>query len=165
MIVEGPVYERKDRVRRVARRIGDLLSAISPRRGFPESTPPHRIGVLLQWGIGDAVLALPLLQGLHRSHPEASIELIGKPWLAELFAGEAWLNRTHLLVPPWTKHQGKYRIWEKDWRRFARQLRVVRRTRFDLLIGIRFDPREVLQLRLLTRGRPRGSAVRADATG
>ncbi len=165
MIVEGPVYERKDRVRRVARRIGDLLSAISPRRGFPESTPPHRIGVLLQWGIGDAVLTLPLLQGLHLAHPEASIELIGKPWLAELFAGEAWLNRTHLLVPPWTKHQGKYRIWEKDWRRFARQLRVVRRTRFDLLIGIRFDPREVLQLRLLTRGRPRGSAVRADATG
>ncbi len=149
MMVEGSVYERKDRVRRVARRVGDLLSAISPRRGSPESPPPHRIGVLLQWGIGDAVLTLPLLQGLHRAHPEASIELIGQPWLAGLFAGEAWLNRTHLLVPPWTKRQGKYRIWEKDWRRFARQLRVVRRTRFDLLIGIRFDPREVLHLRLL----------------
>ncbi len=52
-------------------------------------------------------------------------------------------------MPLWTKYQGKYRIWEKDWRRFARQLREVRRMRFDLLIGIRFDPREVLQLRLL----------------
>ena len=149
MMIEGSVYDGKDRVRRVARRVGDLLSGISPRRGSPESAPPRRIGVLLQWGIGDAVLALPLLRGLREAYPEASIELVGKPWLAELFAGEACADRTHLLVPPWTKYQGKYRIWEKDWRRFARQLLEVRRTHFDLLIGIRFDLREVLQLRLL----------------
>ncbi len=156
-MIEESVYERKGRVRRrLAHCVGDLLSAFSPRFGSAESKPPHCIGVLLQWGIGDAVLTLPLLQGLHRAYPEASIELIGEPWLAELFAGEPWLNRTHLLVPPWTNRQGKYRIWEKNWWRFAGQLRVARRLRFNLLIGIRFDPREVLQLRLLNAGETAG---------
>ena len=149
MAPRAPIVHRKARARRLARVVGDTLSFVSPRRATPAPGPPQRIGVLLQWGIGDAVLALPLLQGLAEAFPGASIELIGKPWLADLFRGEACVGRTHLLVPPWTKFRAKYRIWETDWGRFAAQLRVVRRTRFDLLISVRFDPRETFQLRML----------------
>jgi len=103
----------------------------------------------LQWGIGDAVSALPLLTALRRKFPAASLELIGKSWLDDLFAGTSLCGRTHVLVPPWTKYSGKYRFWRSDWRRFARQLLSLRRETFDWLISIRYDPREVLQLRIL----------------
>jgi len=112
-----------------------------------------RIGVMLQWGVGDAVLALPLLRGLARAYPDASIELLGKPWLAELFSGEPWLGTTHPLVPPWTRPFGKYRLWQQAWWHFAAQLRRLQRIRFDLLVGVRLDPRETIQLRLLNSER------------
>jgi len=127
---------------------------------------PARIGVILQWGIGDAVLAIPLLSALRKRYPSASIELIGKPWLSDLFKATGWCDRAHHLVPPWTNYSGKYRIWKPEWRRFARQFRNVRRERFDWLIGIRHDPREVLQIRLMNAaskiGFGGGSAVGLD---
>jgi ADP-heptose:LPS heptosyltransferase len=134
----------------------DPLSRLTPRREATNASVPRRIGVLLQWGIGDAVLALPLLNGLSESFPGASIELIGKPWLRDLFAGERWLAATHELVPPWTKRQAKYRLWNGEWWRYARKLRAMRKVRFDLLIGTRYDPREVLQLGLLNAARTAG---------
>lgn len=143
------VYQRRAGLRRAVRGIADVLSRVSPRHLNPLPGPPARIGVFLQWGIGDAILALPLLEGLRITYPEASIELIGKPWLADLFDGEAYVDRTHVLVPPWTKYHGKYRIWEAAWQRFARQLWALRWIQFDLLISLRLDPREVIQLRLL----------------
>jgi ADP-heptose:LPS heptosyltransferase len=95
------------------------------------------------------VLALPLLTALRRKFPAANLELIGKSWLDDLFAGTSLCDRSHLLVPPWTRYSGKYRLWESDWRRFTRQLLELRRERFDWLISIRYDPREVLELRIL----------------
>ncbi|HYB90845.1 MAG TPA: glycosyltransferase family 9 protein [Candidatus Binataceae bacterium] len=139
-----------------SKRLLNLLSRITPRRAASEGSL-RRIGVLLQWGIGDAVLALPLLEGLAQSFSGASIEPIGKPWLAELFADEKWLGRTHQLVPPWTAYRGKYRIWTQPWRRFRAELSAIRNIRFDLLIGVRLDPRETVQLRLLSAGRSAGT--------
>jgi heptosyltransferase-2 len=77
------------------------------------------------------------------------IELIGKPWLAELFAGEGCCDRTHLLVPPWTAYFGKYPVAPRIWRNYWAQLQAVRQHHFDWLISARFDPRESAQLRLL----------------
>jgi ADP-heptose:LPS heptosyltransferase len=136
----------------------DPVARLTPRRSRPAFEHPRRIGVLLQWGIGDAVLAVPLLNGLARAYPGASIEVIGKPWLADLFAGEPWLGATHELVPPWTRPFGKYRLWDRAWRRFAAQLFALRRIRFDLLVGVRLDPRETFQLRLLNAARTAGVA-------
>lgn len=137
-------------LRRAARRVADALSLLSPK--LQPLTPRHliyRIGVFAQWGIGDAVLSLPLIQGLKDAFPQADIDLIGKPWLADLFSGEPAVGGVKVLVPPWTKYAGKYRIWEPEWRTFARQLGALRREHYDLLVGLRFDVREVLQLRLL----------------
>ena len=110
---------------------------------------PKRIGVLAQWGIGDAVLAMPLLRGLRARYPEASLELLGKNWLPDLFKDTNLCDATHRLVPPWTKYSGKYRFWDSDWRRFRGELRALKETSFDWLVSIRHDPREILQLRML----------------
>ena len=116
--------------------------------GESRSTP-KRIGVFAQWGIGDAVLAMPLLMGLRARFPEASLELLGKGWLDDLFKDTGLCDVAHRLVPPWTKYSGKYKVWDSDWRRFARELRTVGGVPFDWLVSVRHDPREILQLRAL----------------
>ncbi len=109
-----------------------------------------KIGVIQQWGIGDAILAQPLLAGLRKRWPKASIELIGKPWLNDLFVDTGLCDQVHVLVPPWTQYTGKYRFWKKEWRVFLQQLRALRTHSWDLLISIRHDPRELMQLALLS---------------
>lgn len=153
----GVIASRLAKLRR-SKAVLDWIARMTPRRVSSASGNPRRIGVLLQWGIGDAVLALPLLSGLARSYPAASIELIGKPWLADLFGGEPWLGATHELVPPWSKPSRKYRLWDSSWRRYLVQLLALRKLRFDLLVGLRLDPREIFQLRLLRAGRTVGVA-------
>ena len=120
------------------------------QRGERKSPSPRRIGIFSQWGIGDAVLATPLLTSLRRAYPDARIELIGKPWLADLFGDSALCDRVHSLVPPWTRYSNKYRVWESDCRRFARQLHAMGREPFDWLVSLRHDPREIWQLRQLS---------------
>jgi ADP-heptose:LPS heptosyltransferase len=132
--------------------VGYLLnaaSAITPRVRGSDFEKPNRIGVLSQWGIGDAVLLLPLLRGLRNSFPLASLELIGKAWLPQLLANENCCDRTHLLVPPWTAYVRKYRPTFSQISSYWSQIRSLRREQFDWLISARFDPREVVQLRLL----------------
>ena len=142
-------YSRHLTNERFAGRVADFLSLFSPRSRQASEVNPQRIGVLAQWGIGDAVLLLPLLRGLKQACPHASLELIGKPWLSDLFAGEGFCDRTHTLVPPWTSYTSKYRILSKPWWVFITQTAEVRRHNFDWLISVRFDLREILQLRLL----------------
>jgi len=150
------VYAAESKARDKLRRLADIFSMISPKREKEAITKPLRIGVLLQWGIGDSVLALPLLQGLYEAYPEASIEVIGHPWLADLFIGEPWFDHLHVLVPPWTNYDKKYLFWKKEWRQFIRQLNILRRIRFDLVIGLRLDPRELLQFRFINAKKTAG---------
>lgn len=137
----------KRRIGDLARATLDLVARLTPRR--PGPSPRRRIGVFLYWGIGDAVLGLPLLQALRDAYPEAHITAFGKPWLAELFGDEALFDAYIELVPPWTRHRGKYRVWDGEWRRFIGMVRQLRRQSFDLLISPRPDPREVVMARLL----------------
>lgn len=129
------------------RRWLDPLSALSPRRRTGGS--PRRIGVLLQWGIGDAVTTLPLLGALHDRWPDAALELIGKPFLDDLLGAEPGVAACHPLVPPWVRFSGKYRLWDSEWRRYGGELVRLRGRGFDLLVAPRFDARDVLQARLL----------------
>ena len=154
--LEVPVVRAKLSLQRRARAVFDALSTMSPRRPDRRDAVPARIGVLLQWGIGDAVLAQPLLQGLRNAFPDTSIEVIGKPWLSDLFSGETFVDRVHTLIPPWTRYTGKYRLWEKDWRDYMRSVGRLRSIGFDALVALRFDPRENFQLRLLEAQRTYG---------
>jgi ADP-heptose:LPS heptosyltransferase len=123
----------------------DLAASATPRR--TSTSARRRIGVFLFWGIGDAVLTTPFLRALRAQYPDASIEAIGKPWLAELFGDERLFDAYHRLVPPWTRHRGKYRLWSPDWRHFIAAARAL--PRFDLVVSLRPDRRETLLARLL----------------
>jgi ADP-heptose:LPS heptosyltransferase len=142
-------YERRLKKTTIIGKLADFVSLLTPRlrRKVPEQV--RRIGVIVQWGIGDAVLLLPLLRGLREAYPRATIELVGKPWLSELFAGEACCDRVHLLVPPWVAYEKKYAPSRDVWIAYVKQIRLLRTQTFDWLISTRFDPREALQLRLL----------------
>ncbi|MBF0509191.1 MAG: glycosyltransferase family 9 protein [Deltaproteobacteria bacterium] len=145
----------KDRARRyhLAGRLADILSLFSLK-----SRPGHdlhldwsamrRVGILCQWGLGDAVLTTPLLRALRRV-TAANLELIGKPWLRELFPIHGLCDQVHELVPPWTQTKHKYRLWQPVWVRYARQLTNLWSSSFDLLIGLRYDPREIIQMRMI----------------
>ncbi|HTP83840.1 MAG TPA: glycosyltransferase family 9 protein [Alphaproteobacteria bacterium] len=129
-------------------RVGlDALSVLTPRRR--RRSPRATIGVFLLWGIGDAVLTTPFLHALRKCYPDARIVALGKPWLSELFGDEAVFDEFVTLVPPWTRHSGKYRLWSREWRDFARAAAAVRRMSFDLLVSLRPDPRETALGRLL----------------
>jgi ADP-heptose:LPS heptosyltransferase len=130
-----------------SRRLLNLLAALTPigRR----ASPRRRIGVLLTWGIGDAVMMLPFLQALRQTYPDAEIVGLGHPWLPDLFAEEGLFDCCQTLVPPWTRHSGKYRLWSAEWRRFAARVLAFRRAPFDLLASLRPDPRDAILARAL----------------
>ncbi len=133
-------------------RVGSVLttiSLVSPRIRSRAINKPSRIGIFCQWGVGDAVLLLPLLRGLRTAFPDASLELIGKAWLGVLFANEDCCDRTHTLVPPWTAYSKKYRPTFGQIKSYLSQISGLRKESFDWLISARFDPREILQTRLL----------------
>jgi ADP-heptose:LPS heptosyltransferase len=145
----GEVYRQRLKKESIARRVVNALSLATARLPRFRIREPRRIALLCQWGVGDAVLLLPLLRALRRTFPDASIELIGKPWLGELFVDENCCDRTYVLVPPWTAYFRKYRQPMSIIIGYFNQLRHIRKESFDWLISARFDPREILQLRLL----------------
>jgi len=151
----GISFYKKNRYRfyRYAISILNLLSFTSKRSGYPRNvkidwTSIQRIGVFCQWGIGDAVLMTPLLRTL-RNVSTAKIQLIGKPCLRELFMKTGMCDHVHICFPPWTRVKNKYLFWQTDWWKYIKKFQRLRCTPFDLLISIRYDPREILQLRLL----------------
>ena len=109
---------------------------------------PKRIGVFLHWGIGDAVQMLPFLRALRGFYPDARITALGPAWIDDVFAGQGLFDARADLSPPWARHHGAPRS-RGAWRRFAGQLAALRRTEFDVLTGIRPDPREAILARLL----------------
>ena len=146
-------FERRAKSEQIAKRTLDALARCFPdrRRQWESFVLPEkpRIGILLQWGIGDAVMTLPLLAGLRESLPEARIEILGKPWLDDLFGGTGLYDNAHTLVPPWTRYTGKYRVGRGAWRRYFAELKSARQHRFDLVVSCRYDARDALQLSLL----------------
>lgn len=139
------------------RRVLDRLARLTRRRPPPDpAAPPRRIGVLLLWGIGDAILAQPLLGALRARWPDARIEAIGRPFLPALLGPDAGVDACRPLIAPWIAHRGKYKIWTRPWRAFRQQLRDLAATPYDLLITLRLDPRETLLLRWIGAGKIAG---------
>jgi len=138
------------------RTVFNALAAITPRR--KSISPRNRIGVFLFWGLGDAVLTTPFLKALRAAYPHAHIEAIGKPWLADLFGDEGLFDSFRTLVPPWTKHTQKYRLWSPEWRDFAATVCNISES-YDLLVSLRPDPREAALARCMTSAEFAGYAA------
>lgn len=141
----------KLRTERVLARVFDALSYLDRggRCRQMDLVQCKRIGVLLPWGIGDAVLAVPLLKALGEVNPHIGVDILGKKWLGELFPDESWYRESKELVVPWTKYQRKYRVWTKEWWIFWKQIRRIRNEQYDLIVSLRYDVRDNVLLRML----------------
>ncbi len=51
-----------------------------------------RIAVFVPGWVGDAAMATPALRALRRRYPAASITAVGKPYVADVFAGGDWFD-------------------------------------------------------------------------
>lgn len=96
------------------------------------------------WGLGDLVIATPFLQA---ARERFQVTLVAKPYAVDLGA-RFWPEVTVIpYVAPWTAFQGKYRLWKWPWRETARLWRRLSRSRFDVGLSARWDPRDHFMLR------------------
>ena len=132
--------------KRLAIRLFDATSPIwrwaIKSNGAADPTAPERITVLAFWGIGDAILLTPLLRALKRRHPNATIELIGKPFLRDIFAHDRCVDEITVYAPPWTAPTGKYRFWSRKYINLIRWLAKRRSKKSDWIVTTRGDIRE-----------------------
>lgn len=93
--------------------------------GLMHRTPPQRILVRAPNWIGDAVMCEPALRGLRSLFPAAEVAMLGKPLIAELFAGYAGLDRV-VVYDEKGAHAGLGGKWSLSG--------FLRRQRFDLAV-------------------------------
>lgn len=105
-----------------------------------------KIGILLQWGIGDSVIASKLIFLIKKKYPHAKIFIIGKEFNKDIYSYQ-FSNITFLdMIPPWTNKTNKYNFFSDKYFNYFKKLNKIKKIKFDLLISPRFDFRDNLQL-------------------
>ena len=74
-------------------------------------SPPAKLLIRATNWVGDAVMSLPALRLVRARFPEAHIAVLAKPWVADLYGRETWLNE----VIPYTPTPGRG-DWAAKWR-------------------------------------------------
>jgi len=72
---------------------------------------PHKLLIRATNWVGDAVMSLPALRMVRARFPQAHIAVLAKPWVADLYGRETWLNE----VIPYTPRPGPG-DWGAKWR-------------------------------------------------
>jgi len=147
-----------------ARRLLDFLSRFDlfyRARNIPSDLNPKHIVIPLLWGLGDGVLALPLIQALKARWPDAQIDILAKPFLGDILMPEG-VNLWPVHAP-WTAAQDKYLFWRAPWRKIFATIGRLRSTPIDLWINLRCDPREMLFARACRPGHILGFAAAGGA--
>lgn len=75
--------------------------------------------------VGDAVMAIPALEAIRKRWPEAEIAMLARPWVADIYRGQAYIDRL-MMYDRRQQHRG---FWGRE--RFARELR---REKFDVAV-------------------------------
>jgi heptosyltransferase-2 len=75
--------------------------------------------------VGDAVMAIPALQAIRMRRPDAEIVVLARPWVADLYSGQGYVDRTIVY-----DRDGQHRGF-RGRERLAAQLR---REKFDVAI-------------------------------
>ena len=107
----------------------------------PRTAPPGTFLVVEPWGIGDVVVATPMLASLRAAFPSARITLLGKPYASELLANSGLVDDVVSFDFPWTAFTGKYRLSRYEVRAFDDLFRGLRRRDFDVSLDARRDIR------------------------
>jgi ADP-heptose:LPS heptosyltransferase len=118
-----------------------LAFAPRPRAASSATFPPRRILVIELWGIGDVILATPLLAELRDRFPGAEITLLAKPHARELLAGSGLVDEVIAFDFPWTAFSEKYAPRRYDPSRFRELFRDLRARSFDVSLDARRDLR------------------------
>lgn len=107
--------------------------------------PRPRLLVLRGGAIGDFVLTLPVLQALRAQWPEAHIEIVGYPHIAELARAGGWADRVESLD---RAHFARFYSWRPD---LGDELIGYVRS-FDLVVSFVHDPDGVVRRNLEATG-------------
>jgi len=111
-----------------SRDAGNPGSDTTARHDAMHEIDPAEIGSILvrevNW-VGDAILTLPALAALRRRFPTASVSVLGRPWVAGLFADQPAVSRV-ISYQSDASHRGLSGRWA-----LAQELR---RQRFDLAV-------------------------------
>ncbi|MBK7927549.1 MAG: lipopolysaccharide heptosyltransferase II [Bryobacterales bacterium] len=83
---------------------------------------PHKLLIRATNWVGDAVMSLPALRMVRARFPQAHVAVLAKPWVADLYGRETWLNE----VIPYTPQPGR-----GDWAAKWRAAREIGRMGFD----------------------------------
>ena len=121
---------------------------IGPRqRGGPVQLPAGaRVLLLVLDRLGDGVMALPLLTLLRRQVPGVEITVLAGPGTAPLFgwaegkADRVWTHRS----PWWGERPLAEALVPSWWAALPSLVRRLRRERFDLVLDLRGDPRNLV---------------------
>jgi heptosyltransferase-3 len=121
-----------------------------PVSDYPD--PVRHILLVTLSNIGDAVMTTPVMESLHKKHPEAVMDIVADPRSSELFAHCPYRNRVI--------HRDK----QQGWRGSLALVRDLRRCHYDLIVDLRTDGLAWLlrgSRRLTRQGarRPEGHAV------
>jgi len=104
-----------------------------------------RLLVFEFWGLGDLVIATPLLRA---AAEKFSVTLVAKPFAVEL-QPRLWPSvKVETFTAPWTAFRGKYHVWRWPMRDIFSPPTPVGRRKFDYGVSARWDPRDHLFLKL-----------------
>jgi ADP-heptose:LPS heptosyltransferase len=113
-------------------------------RPLPSSEDdPRSFLVVEPWGIGDVVLATPLLQALRANFPRGSITLLAKPHAVPLIEHSGLTDEIITFDFPWTAHKGEGKYSPGRYRTPALRdlFRRLRAKQFDVSLDARRDIR------------------------
>src|SRR5258706_1993509 len=131
---------------RIARAVDLLLTPfhamLRASGSRPGSERPARILVVELWRLGDLVLVTPALQSLRERFPSARISLLASPESVSLLSGQDVVDEILPFAAPWIEHGYRFQRW--PWRALWRDVRRLRRLRFDVAVDLRGDFRDNL---------------------
>ncbi len=146
-------------------RLGAEMGFLGPKqKSLPFRLPKEPTFLLLVLdNLGDAVLTTPFLELLKERLPQAKVTVLAKPLVAPLFEGHPAVDRVWTEEAPWWSSKPLRRSLRPSYlRSLVRNIRRIRKERFDVIMDLRGDFRHLLFFGGFTRP---GILLGASTTG
>ncbi|MBN1233031.1 MAG: glycosyltransferase family 9 protein [Candidatus Coatesbacteria bacterium] len=111
---------------------------------------PEKILLLRLAYIGDVLMCLPLLKPIREKFPQARIDFVTSNASKEVLEGRTHFDNILSFDVPWFYKNGR-------WKDYFKVLKKVRKEKYDLLVDLRGDIRNILFFLLLSNSKTRVS--------